>query len=80
MASSVSERRDRAHLSCATIPLVTPRSYRRGRLLLWVFGVEVPARWRDLPNVVLALGQVVFHLAGSLGDFLIFAAPDPGGC
>ena len=26
------------------------------------------------------LGQVVFHLAGSLGVFLIFAAPDPGGC
>ena len=26
------------------------------------------------------LQQVVFHLAGSLGVFLIFAAPDPGGC
>ena len=45
MASSVRERRDRAHLSCAAIPLVTPGSYRRGRLLLWVFGVV------DLPSV-----------------------------
>ena len=45
MASGVSERRDRAHLSCATIPIVTPGSYRRGRLLLWVFGVD------DLPAV-----------------------------
>ena len=26
------------------------------------------------------LPQVVFHLAGSLGVFLRFAAPDPGGC
>ena len=26
------------------------------------------------------LGQVVFHLAGSFGFFLVFAAPDPGGC
>ena len=26
------------------------------------------------------LQQVVFHLAGSLGGFLRFAAPDPGGC
>ena len=45
MVSGVSERRDRAHLSCATIPIVTPGSYRRGRLLLWVFGVD------DLPAV-----------------------------
>ena len=37
MASGVSERRDRAHLSCATIPIVTPGSYRRGRLLLWMY-------------------------------------------
>ena len=44
MASSVGERRDRADLSCAAIPLVTPGSYRRGRLLLWVFGVvDLPA-------------------------------------
>ena len=50
MASSVRERRDRAHLSCAAIPLVTPGSYRRGRLLLWVFGVvDLPA----VPSVCL---------------------------
>ena len=45
MASCVREGRDRAHLSCAAIPSVTPGSYRRGRLLLWVFGVV------DLPVV-----------------------------
>ena len=38
MASCVREGRDRGHLSCAAIPRVTPGSYRRGRLLLWVIG------------------------------------------
>ena len=49
---------------------------------LWHFpSCGVPARWRVLPCVVFRhLRQVVFHLAGSLGVFLNFAAPDPGGC
>ena len=46
MASCVREGRDRAHLCCAAIPSVIPGSYRRGRLLLWVFGVV------DLPAVL----------------------------
>ena len=59
MASSVSERRDRAHLSCATIPLVTPGSYRRGRLLLWVFGVvDLPSRLPHQLLLVLDLSRV----------------------
>ena len=51
MASCVRQGRDREHLSCAAIPRVTPGSYRRGRLLLWVLGVFdlpiVPAVFRD---------------------------------
>ena len=34
MASCVSEGRDRAHLSCAAVPSVSPGPYRRGRWLL----------------------------------------------
>ena len=41
----------------------------------------VPARWRDLWHVVFDICRKKFSiLAGSLGVFLIFAAPDPGGC
>ena len=35
MVSCVSKGRDRAHLSCAAVPSVSPGPYRRGRWLCW---------------------------------------------
>ena len=69
MASCVSEGRDRAHLSCAAIPIVTPGSYRRGRLLLWVFGVD------DLPAVFLSTSSssTCSRLGSGLPWFLRFS-------
>ena len=41
----------------------------------------VSARWERFAQCSFRhLGQVVFHLVGSLGVFLRFAAPDQGGC
>ena len=55
MVSCVSEERDRAHLSCAAVPSVSPGPYRRGRwLLLELYEVDL--------SVVPAVFLVVFFV------------------